>query len=591
MPISLKGILLEYSEKIYKELTTRYKKQNVNLDEEIIHAYITRFAQLAQSIRKRFDEKDPSIVRLIPKEIQEKNKYLDILQWHKFTDLEKIVDIFPVSKSVRKKALDINMAETDADKIYNKDGIEVYRGDSENRCIKYSKNQRYSWCISRAGTQNMYNSYRFSQGTSRMFYFVFDRSLNSNGKTGSFEDPYHVIVIHVFERGTYAVSTANNSGDRAADTWDELGKLLPSKLWARLKPLKALFKFIPPSQEELELAAIKGKKMSLEQFRDLSHNTKVQYIQATAKDGLTSDQFKTLDFELKNLAINYGRQCSFNELKSNVGLLKRYPDVFMRFYPEKPLPYEFIPYLKEELQRDYYKRFEEDYLTFNEIEKYFSHNILNEYIAKQITNYDFLPEKAVSYMDNEQKKAYAIYNVPYKDVSYQNDINDDRTIAPQQIAMIPPLSHQTYSKLEPEEKEAFVKFLRQIGSSHANVAKHNKTPDHGGFFTGVPLTLEIGGRFYFVMSIKPDKADTFCICDETGKIVINQTLDNPKVYKDSKDLPESPHLYTQVGSKTFWIPQNEFTKIKGTKGEINRDSIKESVETTHKLKYLAGIIL
>lgn len=591
MPIRINGVLLEYSEKIYKELVTRYKKQNPNLDDEIIHAYVTRFAQLAQSIRKRFEEKDPAIIKLIPKDIQEKNKYLDILQWQKFTDLEKVVDIFPASKSVRKQALSANMAETDADEIYNKDGLEIYRGDSENRCIKYSKEQRYSWCISRAGTQNMYNSYRFQQGTSRMFYFVFDRTRNSAGKSGNFDDPYHAIVIHVFEKGTYGVSNANNQGDRHADSWDDLGKAgIPASLWAKIKPLKSLFKFIAPSQEELELAALKGKKMSLEQFIGLGHNTKVQYIQANAKDGLTSDQFKSLDPELKNLAINYGRQCSFNELKSNVGLLKRYPDIFMRFYPHKPLPYEFIPYLKEALQKEYYTEFEEEYLTFDEIEKYFSKNILHEYIAKQIGKYDFLPDKAVTYMDNEQKRMYSIYNIPYMDVQYQNEITDDKTIAPQQRAMIPPLSHETYAKIKPELKVEFIKFLRNIGSSITNVGKYNISPDNGGFFTGVPITLEINGKFYFVMAIKPSKADTYLICDETGRIVSNQTLDNAKVYKDSKEIPESSHLYTQVGSKTFWIPQNEFTRVKGTKGEISRDNIKESLDQNYKFKLLSGII-
>ena len=136
-------IILEYSEKVYNTLIDRYKQQNRNLEDDTIRYYVTRFHQLLPSIQQRFKNNDETIIKAIPKELLIPNKqgkitqYTDVLQWRKFTDLEKIVDIFPASKSFQKAALEKNMAETDADEVYNKDGIEIYKGDSMHRCIKY----------------------------------------------------------------------------------------------------------------------------------------------------------------------------------------------------------------------------------------------------------------------------------------------------------------------------------------------------------------------------------------------------------------------------------------------------------------------
>lgn len=605
MPISLIHLLMEYSEKVYKTLIDRYKKQNFNLDEEIIRGYINRFAQLSTAIRQRFEQKDPTIVNVIPKELQEKNKYLDIMQWKKFTELEKVVDIFPASRGQQKAAISQNMAETDADEIYNKDNLEIYRGDSENRCIKYGQNQKYSWCISRAGSQNMYNSYRFQQGTSRMFYFVFDKTRPSskNTRSGGFTDPYHAIVIHTFENGRYAVTNAENNGDKTANKWEEIGNIVPSDLWNKLKPLKNLFKYNVPSQEETDLAALKGKRLSLEQFVALSYNVKLQYIQANAKDGLTTEQFKTLDFDLKNAAINYGRRCSFDELKSNLGLLKRYPDYRFTRHEDEPLPYEFIPYLKEELQRLYYDKFEEQYLTFDEIEKYFSKNILNEYIAKQIEIFGFLPEEAVKHMKDDQKALYSIYNIPYMDVQYYGNPTEQDTIAPDRLAMVPELSYKTFNSLDSSRRNEFINLIKKIGGNSKNISYYNKE-DSGGFFTGVPTMFEYNNNFYFIMPMDKapsqnskstvDNSDKYLIVDENGQSLTKTPLQNIKLYKGDKMISDNPIVGRQTGGNTYWVQQREFDNIKADgktiKMDVLKEAINESAQIKHKLQYLAGIV-
>ncbi|HEX5186614.1 MAG TPA: hypothetical protein VFV86_06960, partial [Nitrososphaeraceae archaeon] len=404
-------LINEYSEKVYKTLIDRFKKQNRNLEDDTIRYYVGRFHQLLPSIQQRFKNGDETIKGAIPKELLIPNKqnkitqYTDILQWKRFTDLEKIVDIFPASKSFQKQALEKNMAETDADEVYKQDNIEIYKGDSMHSCIKYGNNEYYSWCISRAGeTRSMYYSYRFREGNSRMFYFVFDRNRSSHkSRIKEFDDKWHAFVIHVYEKGTYAITTADNPGETDFTRWEEMGRMIPADIWNKIKGMKSLFKYIPPSQEETELQALKNKSLSKEQFNQLSYKTKILYVQNNATT-LPSEIFKVLDLDLKNMAINNDRRCSYDELKSNLGLLKRYPDYRFSRHEDEPIPYPFIPYLKEDMQRQYYDKFEADYLTFDEIEKYFSKNIIHEYIDKQISNYDFLPEEAIKYMNEEQKK-------------------------------------------------------------------------------------------------------------------------------------------------------------------------------------------
>ena len=82
------------------------------------------------------------------------------------------------------------------------------------------------------------------------------------------------------------------------------------------------------------------------------------------------------------------------------------------------MPYNFISYLKPELQEKYYDKFEEDYLTFDIIEKFFNEDVLKKYISKQIDDLSYLPEKAKKYMDNEQKQLFDLYSTVFKDSTF-----------------------------------------------------------------------------------------------------------------------------------------------------------------------------
>lgn len=595
MKYKLGNLLMEYSEKVFTQLIKLYKSQNHNLDEDNIRYYINRFDQLKSAIQQRFAQGDEAIKLAIPKELQEKNRFLDILQWKRFRDLEHIIDLFPAAKSVQKAAQEkaVNDISTDADEMYNKDGIEIYKGDTQHRCVKYGENEKYSWCISRAGeTRSMYNNYRFQEGGSRMFYFVFDRNRSSRKTGNGFEDEWHAFVVHVFEKGSYAVTTAPNNGDKTAATWDDLGKVIPSNIWSKIKGLKSIFEFIPPSQEETELRALKGNRLTKEQFLQLSHRVKVMYVQNNAQE-LSTEIFKVCDGELKNLAINYGRRCSYEELKSNTGLLKRYPDYMATREPEKPIPYEFIPYLKEDLQREYYDKWEKECLTFDEIEKYFSKNILHEYITKQIELLGFLPEEAEKYMDETQRRLFDVYSIPYKDVIYfENYSNSQNNIAPKRFAQLNSLSVQTFNSLEPKQQKEFIALIKKVGANIKNVDKFNP-PGEGGIFTGIPVSFILSGKLFMIMPQTKESDETFDLVDETGKVIV-KNIKKAVFMKGGKAIPENQNLSKQTGSSTYYLTERDFDTLNINDKAYTQSqllgSLKESEDMSFKFKRLAGIL-
>jgi len=52
--------------------------------------------------------------------------------------------VFPLENNGESYLYD-GIKEEESDLIYKKDGIEIYKGDEEYKCIKYSKG--FSWCI------------------------------------------------------------------------------------------------------------------------------------------------------------------------------------------------------------------------------------------------------------------------------------------------------------------------------------------------------------------------------------------------------------------------------------------------------------
>lgn len=587
---------------VYKQAIERFKKQDEYTDPRIFGNYVARFKQNLPALIQRVEAKDRETLSLVPKDLIKGDAYKNILNWWDFHTMEHMLDaLFPYENKGGDD--NANDATGGTDLVYKNesDGIEVYKGDEEHKCIKYSKG--YSWCIG----NTMYSSYRYrqSQGNNRLFYFVFDRTQPKDNK-------YHVCVIHAFENGKYKFTNAKNSpGEQPyeATSWKNLGEEMSKdkegkNLWNKIKDLQSYFKFIPPNRDELRRLGFKGKNMSLDTFATLDPEDKRDWLRANATDRniVTPEIVKALPpfgEVSKNDLINYDRIFSFDELKSNLGLLKRYPDYRFTRHMDEPLPYEFITYLKEDLQKLYYDKFEEEYLTFDEIEKYFSKDILNSYINKQLNKFDFLPDEAKKYMDKDQKDIFDIYSTVYKDIEYYGMPSEKDTIAPARRAIISDLSYKTFNSIDPSIRKKFVEMLRNIGSNIKNINKYNPSINDGGFFTGMPVSFEYNGKLYFLMPVnkismsgeKSKDDNKYAIVDENGSLAYSKYFNSQPVLKNNgKELRLYDALSKQTGNKTYWVNQNEFDEIEADGKSINLKELKESSYDRNMLQVRSRII-
>jgi hypothetical protein len=596
------------TEDVWKLAFDNLKKKNPNVDENAVRYYVERFKAQLKNIQKAVEDKNEEIVNLIPKELLKGDKYLIIGNWD-LHSLETLIDTaFPRQQAKGGERTELNAADIEGDLIYNKDKLEIYQGDSEHKCIRYGKNEYYSWCISRKHG-SMYTNYRLGHGGEGklMFYFIFDRSKTDERSAGRFADPYHAVVIHALKDGKYMRTLADNNGDAPSGgcSWSKLGDYFEGKkgqdLWNKIKDLKNLFKYKDPSKDELKQNEYKNKSLTLAQFASLTAEDKMHWLRANATNNkiVTPEIVKTLDEKQKNDLINHGKTFSFDEIKSNVGLLKRYPDYRFTRHPDEPLPYRFIPYLKEDLQRKYYEKFEQDYLTFSEIEKYFSKNILKEYINKQINNVDFLPQEAIPYLDEKQRKFFEIYSITFKNVTVTGNTNiDEDTVAPSRAAELSPLSYDDLMGLPKEKRNLFLELVRKFGSKPIEA--------HESFFTGLRTIFLINGKLIFFLTKEniegtPDFEAEFLLFDENGKIFSTDNLWTIEVYKGGKQIDQNG-IGSLSGHSTAYLTESDFdyiilNKKDDSKQKITKDEFLKLNELFERnqwfadsLKYKAGII-
>lgn len=519
--------LNEYSEKIIKMLKDRYKKQSTNLDDAMIEYYISRFDQIKASLKQKVKAGDQDKISKVPKDLLNGDRYLDILQWKKWHDLEIIVDSFPAPPSTQKAALKTaeNDAETDANEIYNQNGLEIYKGDSQHSCIKYGhgKGNAYSWCISRPGTSSYYPNYRFMGEKSRMFYFIFDRTRSSarkGGDSSSFIDKFHAIVIHVFENGSWAITDADNPGEDVVSSFEKLASHMPADLWAKIKPLKELFTYVPPTQDEKELAALSGKKLTLEQFAELRYSTKLAYI--NGKNVLTPEQIGILDVDLKNQYINMGNPMPFATLKDNLPLVKRYITVQFR-RQNKPVATDYLEYMTEEDKEDYYKKYaEEEWVTYEHIEKYFPQYLGNN-IDTFLEHKYYMPDSWYKHMNPRQKMAYDVYGPVFVNSDVQSwPMKETDLIS---YFLLPkPMTAEQFRNIDPRLRPNFIEFIKTI-------KKSGQLSENGYFsiFAAFPKENVIkGDKLYVAFTEGSSKI----WLDEIGKTINSDSLKEQHKYDD-----------------------------------------------------------
>lgn len=282
-------LLKEYSEKIVKQLKDKFQKEDDLLNDTVIEYYINRFEQLKNS----------------PKITQK-----DITKYT-FKELEEIVDKFPNPNKEKEMSGNENTADVSGEAIYNKNGIEVYLGDEQHKCVSYRKafekdtQGRYSWCVARSDASNLFNGYRFQKGY-RVFYFIINRNL-------PISEPNHVCVIHVFTDGKYGYTSSKNDGDKDNLSWEQVLEIVPY-----LKDVpQSLFqsKELTPSEKEKEKYVKRVNDVDL--VGTFGYEGTKNYI-IIGVHKLNEWQFNKLvlekQYELLNVYINIGHNITKEQL-------------------------------------------------------------------------------------------------------------------------------------------------------------------------------------------------------------------------------------------------------------------------------------
>ena len=568
--INLIKSLPENPDKVKKDAIKKFiEKEQIN--RQSAQSYVARFMANKDKLKLAAQEgledegfTKEEILKFIPKNLQQRDAFLDPRNWS-WRSFEQMLDaIFPSQKTAVEG--EENLVSTDANKIYDKDGIEIYKGDDVHKCISYNpvsdktKRKKYGWCVTQVGNTN-YDYYRFGD-KAPTFYFVFDRSKNSSPEHAPFNDQWHAFVIQVTaDDKEYIVTGADNRGDIPTKDkgWEGVSNIVPADTWAKIKGLKDYFKPITLSPVERGRKFASGKNLNLNEFKELSQDEKIQYILGKAsKNQLTPEILKILpeykiSYEgrsttLMNIAIDGGQDIPYNILSKYEPLAKRYAIFRSRHdvLGQKAIPLPFVKYLDEPAKEKYLKTFDEN-LTFEYIDKFFGPTSAEKYVNEQAKKLDYLPKEAFKYIkDPNLKQLYEVYSKLFDSWEFSSNTNiDDETlnnlsIMPDQEISPVPINQEQWSKLSPAERGLIIKLAE----------KYNKNTNYTTLLYALPYIIEDKGKKYVLLpkSTTDFDYDSWVLMDEQGKVVKNNisgdmTLDGQPL---SLGYPDEDSSYNRI---------------------------------------------
>lgn len=226
-------------------LTQKFKDEaedfNINISDEDIKNAITVFDT-------KFKQ-DPNIT--------EKD-----LRKYSLTQLLKLISAKPgFEKNTAEKKI-----EPTPDMVYNEDGIIIYSGDIEGKCIRYGAGER--WCI----TKGSYGNYRFDPDRGYpIFYLVKNANLPSS-------DPLSFVAIQVRNNGEYVYTNRlNNPHESEEMSFNELLDEIP--YLNSIDNLESILKYIPPNIKEKNKEDKFKKGISFSEWtNNLDFNDKKLYL-------------------------------------------------------------------------------------------------------------------------------------------------------------------------------------------------------------------------------------------------------------------------------------------------------------------------
>jgi hypothetical protein len=553
--INLIKSLPENPEKVKKDAISNFVQRD-GIDKPTAQSYVTRFIVNKDKLKIATQEgledegfTKEEVLNFIPKRLLSNNAYLDPRAWT-WQPFEQMIDaLFPSQKAAGEGGE--NFVSTDADKIYDKGGIEIYKGDDLHKCISYNpvsaetKRKKYGWCVTQVGNTN-YDYYRFGD-KGPTFYFVFDRSKDSSPEHSPFKDQWHAFVIQVTaDDKEYIVTGADNRGDVATKDkgWEGIANIVPADTWAKIKGLKNYFKPISLSAPERGRKFASGKDLSLDEFKELSQDEKILYVQGKAsKNAITPEILKILpqykinlegrSTTLANIAMDSRQKFPYSALKDNEALAKRYAVVSSRHFPNDPLPLPFIKYLDEGAKQKYLEKYD-DNLTFEYIEKYFGEQVAEKYVEQQLKNLNYLPKSAAKYIKNDKlKQLFEIYSKLFDSWEFgkATNISDEQlensANMPEQTVTPVPLDQKQWSNLSSTDRKTIIDLI----------GKFNKNTQYLTLLYALPFMVTDGSKKYVLLPKDTSnyQYDSWALMDEQGKIVKdnisgNLELDNQPLY-------------------------------------------------------------
>jgi hypothetical protein len=498
--------------------------------------------------------------------------------------------LFP---SERQSTGEENTATTDADKIYDKDGIEIYKGDDKHKCISYNpsdpktKLKKYSHCVAQPIGSNMYDNYRFKDITPT-FYFLFDRNKPSTGIKPRFDDKWHVLVIQVLinEQG-YIVTNANNDGDKFAKTWEDISNIVPADTWDKIKGLKDYFKPIKLSPEERGRKLNTGKNLNVDEFKELSQDEKELYVQGKgSEDKLTDDilnilpnykiNYGGITKTLANLAIDSGQKYKYSQLKDNEALAKRYAIFRFRHtnYGNTPIPLPFIKYLDEPAKEKYLETFDA-YLTYEYIEKYFGPKVTEKYVNNQLEKLEYLPPSAIKYVNDPKKRQLLeAYSKLFSKWELDSDTNisdeqlENLKTAPEQKITPKPITEKEWKGMPDNDRSNIIKVAKQINGKEQYLT----------LLYALPYVIQDKTNSYVLLPKTSDTNGNWVLADIKGNVVKDNISGNDSV------LDGEP-----LDFNNGYMNMDSFKRIYNI-SDLKIKSSNNVSEEFRRLQQLAGII-
>jgi hypothetical protein len=189
--------------------------------------------------------------------------------------------------------------EPTPDIVYNEDGIVIYSGDVEDKCIKYGAGEK--WCI----TKGSFGNYRYDAGRGYpIFYLVKNTNLPDN-------DPLSFVAIQVRNNGRYVYTNRKNNPHESNEmSFSELLNEVP--YLNSIDNIQSVLKYVAPNLDE--------------------RNTERKY-----KNGIPFNEWSTnLDFDQKKLYLSIRTPAIFDRWSGEKGML--FTNMSLESFVTKVLP-------------------------------------------------------------------------------------------------------------------------------------------------------------------------------------------------------------------------------------------------------------